>query len=449
MHRFTRIAGALALVLAVPLAATVMAAQPFEDPILGSAHGSTYGPGGTQIDITAQFIARAQQIYLSHVLDSASAAQRAAYESKRTYLDAVALGATGPADKQSALVARSLLLDWLIGEVQPTDAKLLKQRNGMLKSWLQQGLGYTVGTPYRMQPHEQAMLSQVGLAAPALVAAGAPPSDEVLQAREAYAKKCRKAGVPLPPTWDWGAAAGGWKSNGKLSTIFISNDKEAEVFVHQSTSPQGVCLALPRYLAVPADAPAVLLGIICMGTGVDAGGGNVVSSACFWDNQKDGNSVDIPRSGEFPVNTNFAAGPELDGGEGGTCTACHAGENAYVVHPDDKAFQGIANLEPKAYYKPIVAASWPQNSGPNTKLAGVVLPAGQESCLDCHSAGDQRRLPEIVKGLATPPGQNYCDAVLKNAIKKTMPQGGTVFPDPDYKTHTDFLIKACADAAGP
>jgi hypothetical protein len=339
-------------------------------------------------------------------------------------------------------MARSLLLDWLIDEVAPADAALLKKRNRAVKSALQQGVGSADGTPYSMQPHEEAVFRQIGLPAPTLVASGTPPSPEVLQAREAYAKKCRKAGVPIPPTWGKGGA-GGWTSKGVLADVFISNDKLAEVYEYQSASPQGVCLALPRYKAVPADAKIELLGIICMGTGIDNGSGTTVASACFWDNQKDGVGVLFPRTGEFPINTNFAAGEELDGGSGGTCTACHAGENSYIVHPDDPAFQGIANLKPKAYYKPIVAASWPQNSGPNTKLATVPIPMGEESCLDCHSAGRRQRLPEIVKEIAKPAGENYCDAVLPTAINKTMPPGTGPHPDPDYNMHNKVLIEMC------
>jgi len=155
-----------------------------------------------------------------------------------------------------------------------------------------------------------ARFRQIGLPAPTLVASGTPPSPEVLQAREAYAKKCRKAGVPIPPTWGKGGA-GGWTSKGVLADVFISNDKLAEVYEYQSASPQGVCLALPRYKAVPADAKIELLGIICMGTGIDNGSGTTVASACFWDNQKDGVGVLFPRTGEFPVISGLAEGDKV------------------------------------------------------------------------------------------------------------------------------------------
>ena len=439
MHRYTRIAGALALVLVLPLAATVLAARPFDDPIAGVAHGTGFGPDGKHIKVTAEFIARAQEIYLARALEGATPAQRTRYESKRTYLEDLARGAATPADQQSALVARSLLLDWLIGEVAPADAAHLKQRNNVLVSWLRRGLGHTEGTAYRMQAHEEATLRQLGVLA--AIAAASAPSAEVLQAREAYAKKCRRAGVPLPPTWGK-TGAGAWSSKGTLSAPFISTGLTAELFEYQSAAPEGVCLALPRYGGAPG-AQIELLGIICMGTGIVNASGATVASACFWDNQKDKRGVLIPRTGEFPINTNFAAGEELDGGSGGTCTACHAGENSYIVHPEDNPFKGIANLKPKAWYKPIVAAGWPQNPGPNTKLATVPIPAGEESCLDCHSAARRQRLPEIVKSIATPPGENYCDAVLSTALNKTMPPGVAVLPDPDYNMHNIVLIEMC------
>jgi len=443
MHELTRLAAALSVALALATPAALSAERPFDDPIKGAAHGAAFGADGKEIRVTAAFIAHAQAAYTGRALEGASAVQRARFEYKRTYLDDLARGAVQPGDRQAALFGRSLLLDWLIDEVAPPDAALLRQRNRLLVAFLRRGFGHPDGQPYSMQPHEQAQFQQAGVLA---AAAAAGPTPQVLQARETYAKKCRKAGVPIPPTWGK-TGAGFWNSKGQLASVFISTDKKAEVFEYQSAAPEGVCLALPRYKAAPPDAPIELLGIICMGTGIDNGSGATVSNACFWDNQLEKLGVMVPRTGEFPINTNFAAGDELKGGSGGVCTACHAGENAYIIHPDDAAFRGIANLKPKAWYKPMVPAGWPLNPGPNTKLATVPVPAGEDSCLVCHSAGRKQRLPEIVREIATPMGENYCDAVLKNAINKTMPPGGGVLPDPDYQTHNIVLVEMCDLAA--
>ena len=116
--------------------------------------------------------------------------------------------------------------------------------------------------------------------------------------------------------------------------------------------------------------------------------------------------------------------------------------NAFMIHPGIPGVQGHQNLEPKAWYKPTAAATWPQTPGPNTKLAGVVLPAGQDSCLDCHDEADKRRPPEIVKAITPRPGINYCDAVLSIAINKTdAAQRRGVARSGNHKTHTDFLLK--------
>ena len=60
---------------------------------------------------------------------------------------------------------------------------------------------------------------------------------------EAYRTLCRDNGVPVPP--DWGTS--GWIPRGVLTTEFISADRQAEVFTFQSASPEGMCIALPRF----------------------------------------------------------------------------------------------------------------------------------------------------------------------------------------------------------
>ena len=417
---------AISSLLAVPTGA--VAPQSFDDPIRGAAHGAAFGADGREITVTAEFISRAQAAYTARALQSAGVLQRARHALKRSYLEDLARGAATAADQQAALYGASLLLDWLIDEVKPADAALLRQRNRVLMSFIRRGVPYMPRQAFTLQPHHEAQLRAAGVPAPAL----AVPAPEVLQARENYAKRCRKAGVPIPPTWGK-TGAGFWNSKGPAAAPFISTDKTAEVFVYESMNPEGVCVALPRYAAAPGS-PNELLGIICQGV--------ASSNACFWDNQFNDVTQPIPRTGEFPLNTSFAAGEELEGGAGGVCTACHAGENAYIIHPDDAPFANVPKRQPKDYYKPIVHTSWPQNRTPNTLLVGVVLGLADESCRECHRKGDAGRLPEIVTELFQPDGSAYCEAVLKKAINKTMPSPAGAASAP-YKKHTDFLLAEC------
>jgi len=442
----------ISLVLAAP-PASLSDVVPFEDPIQWTGHGAAFGVNGQQIDVTADFIAQTQAVYTAHVLESASTSQHILYEQKRAYLDALAIAATLPRELQLALFGRSVLLDWLIDQVAPADATRLKSRNGMLKVWLRSGLGYLdKGETFTLLPSEEALFGEIGVL-PAAAVAALPP-EEVLQKRETYAKECKKAGVPIPPTWGK-TGAGFWEKKGELAAPFISREIKADLWVYQSATPKGVCLALPRH-APGAATPIELLGIICMGQGV------ATSNACFWDNQLNGVSQPIPQTGQFPLNTNFAAGKELEAGANGPgiCTACHAGKNAYIVHPDDPAFGAAGNLKSTGWYMPfMMPGSWPQNPGPDT---GPKPGAGESSCFDCHS------LPKIDKALSVtlPNGTvvvPYCDAVLLTALNglpekkppdpppplpavpSTMPPKGEG-PASDYMTHINYLTKACDDA---
>lgn len=423
---------AISSLLAVPTGA--VAPQSFDDPIRGAAHGAAFGADGREITVTAEFISRAQAAYTARAMQSAGVLQRARHALKRSYLEDLARGAATAADQQAALYGASLLLDWLIDEVKPADAALLRQRNRVLMSFIRRGLPYMPHQTFAPQPHQLAQLQQAGVAAAA--ALPVPPA-EVLQARETYAKKCRKAGVPIPPTW--GTAA--WTRKDVVADPFISETLTAVVFYYESAAPEGICLALPRHGPGAAD-PHELLGIICQG--------KVSSKACFWDNQLNDVGQPIPRTGEFPINTSFAAGEELDGGTGGTCTACHAGENAYIVHPDDPAFSPDAfrkKLMPDKYYSPMVVDTWPKNLQADNGLDDIdkVLGVGEFSCQSCHVQGDAGRLPKIIPGLVQPNPREtkvYCDVVLRQAINKTMPQPAGAASAP-YKKHTDFLLAEC------
>jgi hypothetical protein len=235
-----------------------------------------------------------------------------------------------------------------------------------------------------------------------------------------YLEECRKSGVPLPS--DWGSP--NWQSRGKLNMKFISSGIEAELFAIVSESPRGVCFALPR----SAGDTISLLGIICLG--VDT------SKSCYWDNQRNKQQYDIPKNTPVSI-SGFAGGADLQGGTGGVCTDCHAGENPYIVHPAEPMDLG-SKIIPKTWLEPLVHPSWPQNPGPTNALQGITLTSGESSCSSCHDRPPGRRFPEV--STATP---GYCSIILPKAIKFTMPPSNPG-NNASYAKHKDALTAACA-----
>lgn len=409
------------------------------DPISFSAHGAVYGPGGRQLKVTVDVVRAAQQHYADRLHAQASPSARLQFSEKRRRVAALAQG-----DVQTDLYGTSLLLDWYIREVQPADSALLAAKNRLLLRQLGSRLdgAGTVAPALRAQawvPNDfvLALLAQDGLT----LAAAAAPGFVVGQQRELYQKQCIKAGVPVPPAW----GTAGWKSAGMpLGQPFIVTDKKAELFYWSGTKPAGVCLALPRYTAGSNDTNT--LGIICMGEKTVAdGAGNDRNSACFWDWEGPGTTKVTGL--EVPLR-DFAAGPGLSEAVGGPCSDCHAGNNSFVVHPDDAAFKNpnLPSLDSTGWYRPMVKATWPQNplpTGTEKALGGIVLNPGEGDCLSCH------RLPEMPKPLKA--GDNTFCLILGTAvlgknpgkldeIKKTMPRPRDA---DDYTKHIDKLNDLC------
>ncbi len=387
--------------------ATALPAAP-PAPIHFMAHGGYFGSDGRQIVATPDWVRATLDDTAQSLLRRASASQRVTFEERRAHIAQV-LGGDGVA----RLYATSLLLDWLIDETAGDEAATLKARNGALRRTLENDsppAGAAGDADRRdgfVSPYQRALLAQWSL--PQLVV----PSFAQLQVREAYLKTCTSLRVPLPRTW---GEAGAWTSNGKLAAPFIITGAAAELFVGnpRATDPPGVCLALPRYNgALPrSDQKASLLGVICMAKDKKTDrDGKTGSHACFWDWQGFGTTT-IPVVGtEVPI-TEFKSAPEFRIADGGECSDCHAGANAYVRHPDDPAFQGIANLRPDAWPVLRVPAGWKENLLP-TKLEAAlaaVTGATDGDCSDCH------RLGEVPSGLA-----GYCeDVLLPSVLGKTV-----------------------------
>jgi hypothetical protein len=418
----------LALTLLLSAAASILpckpaAAQAAEglppDPIRFMAHGGFFGPDGRQIVATPAWVRATLDGYAQGLLRRASPSQRVVFDGRRAHIAQVLGG-----DAVARLYATSLLLDWLIDETAGDEAATLKARNGALRRTLESpGLQMpgaannttttttlTTGPAERaatLTAHQRSLLAQWAL--PQLV----PPTFAQLQTREAYQKTCASLGVPLPRAW---GAAGAWASKGRLTAPFIITGAAAELWVGnpRPTDPPGVCLALPRYDGTlpRADQKASLLGVICMAKDEKTDrDGKTGSHACFWDWQGFGTTT-IPVVGtEVPI-SEFKSAPEFRIADGGECSDCHAGANAYVRHPDDVAFQGIANLQPAAWPVLRVLPTWKENLLPTKlelALAAVTLPADGD-CSACH------RLGEVPSGLA-----GYCsDVLLPSILGKTV-----------------------------
>jgi hypothetical protein len=240
----------------------------------------------------------------------------------------------------------------------------------------------------------------------------------------AYINECLNAGVPIPP--DWGDSR--WVSRGALTTPFISTTLNAQVYSYvPSTSPAGVCYALPR---MNGSGVVKLLGIICQG--------NTTSRACFWDNSGAGGvQFDVPTINTFTPLSRFNGGAALNGAQGGTCTNCHAGENVFNIQPGtplDLAAQGIT-VKPNSFVQPIVHASWPQNTSSNTV---------DGACGSCHSqSGVAGRFPRLSTEVS-----GHCDIMATAWNRGIMPPPGT--PDtPDFRAHFLAMQQACLATAPP
>lgn len=144
---------------------------------------------------------------------------------------------------------------------------------------------------------------------------------------------------------------------------------------------------------------------------------------------------------DLSVNANGlyqGGGKELEFGEGGVCTACHAGENPFIIHPEANLGGGISmgELADKLptfagdRYQPLVPGTWPQN---RASEADENVPS---KCRGCHTKGGiGGRFPELSAPLA-----GYCDTILREAINRTMPPGtppGSLKDDPEVVAFVD------------
>ncbi len=132
-----------------------------------------------------------------------------------------------------------------------------------------------------------------------------------------------------------------WQSKGRVAAEFTS-DPVLDIRVYESTSPPGVCVALPRGSAGSVN----LVGVICQS--------KETGKACFWDNVSNETSARLTAARVEALDiTKFQNGDQLVE----DCTGCHRGENVYLVHDE---LEAIPLRDPDARYQPIPTGN---NSG--------------------------------------------------------------------------------------
>jgi hypothetical protein len=393
---------------------------PMADPITVIGHGAILGRDGKPFELTAQTIERVQEYYIQDLL---AADLRRDKEKRLPEADlAAARKAIGEATDDK-LLANALLLDWLVEKIKPANQAHVVAANTALR-W-----------HYVSKLQENPVLPDKGTWGKGLKPEAAKKLGEKLgtvvfmvttQSGEEYCNECVANGVPVPE-FMFGRE---WRFVGEITNEFLSESDRAELWIHESSDPPGVCLALPRF---QSDNRATLFGVICLGRDT--------SKVCFFDNPRE---IRYRRDERVEFRKSFLGGTSLvTNPGGGVCTDCHAGENPYVVHPDQPTFLSIgSSIQSLAWYDPLVDVSWPQNPGPTNLLDAVnPVPPSTQRCDSCHRAGLAGRFPVITSQL-----NQYCNFILATATgpstKRTMPQGGGPI-SPNFDTQLMALKGSC------
>lgn len=386
------------------------------DPVTSVGHGAFIGADGEEFTPDAQFIEMAQEFYIDTLMKQAEAipdpgelTRRSMQQTQREISNLV----------EDDILANALFIDWLIEKLQPDNTAHITSVNNALR-WY-----YYLDILRNNPPDGNSWTKGIEPEAAKELEANGIPAVSFLRTEsggEEYIRECRAAGVPIPPPM-YSAA---WTFQGTVDNEFISEAGQTDLWVYTSSSPAGVCLALPRYFAGTGFSRAELFGLICLGT--------QSNNACFWDNPK---GTFFPRDVEVDI-SEFVGGVDLVANGQGVCSDCHAGENPYVVHPEKPPFSGLTpDLMPLGWHNPLVDASWPHNPGP-TNLLDATSSTGR--CDSCHRVGSAGRFPDVSTEL-----NGYCSVVLRTAAgtssKRTMPPFG--MDRNQFIAHIDALQTAC------
>lgn len=423
-------------------------------PIAYIGHGAFFDTKGKQIDLTQEFVTKAQAFYRAQLIADLPAAKQSEFLNFEKQL------LSSKAEGQARLALQQRAVEWLyINSSQLKNDTRLQSKLRALSYALTWEMpaksgqkSASTGNAFKL---DAATSKQVG--ALTFTVPGATTL-ATTNGGTAYINECIAAQVPIPPTIGVMDPAGltGWKSQGFIPTgdqFIVGTPAELRTY----STPQGMCMALPRYNNGTLSS-VIFDGVICLS--------KITSKTCFWDNQMSGNTFAYPASAQIPIGVanlgidpmgRFqSGGAHLTSAGAGMCTDCHAGENPYIIHPNsnlgggnlfgDLGFlpQNLPTFAPNRYV-PLVLGSWPQN---DLSQAASTVPS---ACNGCHQKGSAGRFPHLSNQI---PG--YCGTILQGAINNTMPpfNPGGLANDPSVMSFVSTWCNAppnssSADAGDP
>ncbi|QNQ10699.1 hypothetical protein [Sphingomonas alpina] len=419
------------------------------EPIAYIGHGSFFDSDGNQIVPTVEFVARAQDYYRDKLMASLDGKAREGFAEFERRFKAEMAQVDVKQSPQAELIVRQASLDWLVANAPRVraDGRTIGKINA-----LKYRLTFTLPAKGDRKSLPELKMFDLNpelakrLDLPDFKPGGGAVFLSTTNKGQAYIDECVANGVPIPPSIGVLDPAGtaGWKSQGfiPIPDQFIGqNNGPSPAELRTFESPQGMCMALPRY-TTPGKTTVGLDGVICLS--------KTTSKVCIWDNQMNGVGFSFPAGTQIPIGKpNLAVNPaglyqaggfELENGTGGVCTDCHAGENPYIIHPEVTIAPGktmedlgitLPTFAPNRY-DPIVPASWPQN---NLSHAQPLVP---DVCVGCHVQGNAGRFPHLSTQYNGNSG--YCKTILKQAVEKTMPEfnGGGELSNPAVATFRAF-----------
>ena len=258
---------------------------------------------GNQIVPTPEFLASALAWYRAKLLSQLGPEKRSEFEaSEKRAREGLKL------EGQSQLVFDARMVDWLLANAgESEDISSIKEKLNAVKYALEWQLPKSddMNVPQyekKFGPDPQLLerLKSFGFADDGMQVLPATTSSGA-----AYVAECEANGVPIPPPIGELDPDGlrGWKSQGFLPPTkqFIVMT-QAEVMTYHSSSPEGLCIALPR--SSPNNPSEIAFdGVICLG--------KVSSKVCFWDNQMQQKTFPFPAGKKIPIGSpNLAINPD-------------------------------------------------------------------------------------------------------------------------------------------